>query len=217
VWSVGIGFYWTLPVNWAGFRDLPRDVDAAAKRSRTIRYQSERVRRWAQDNAVRLVDEIVYLDTRTDRATEGCRALLERASTRCEARAASLLFVAFEQHNLWRYNPHIGSFSRDLGFEPLGLPPDPLWIGGELFDPIQHFEQWRVRDSDGKAALRKRADEGLTRALAEFPEGPGRYSAIAARLNERDIRTRTGLPWTEDNVRKAVKSRIAAAGVGGQG
>lgn len=34
-----IGFYWTLPVNWAGFTTLPSDADAAAKVSCTIRYQ----------------------------------------------------------------------------------------------------------------------------------------------------------------------------------
>ena len=28
--AVGTGFYWTLPVNWTGFRRLPDDVDAAA-------------------------------------------------------------------------------------------------------------------------------------------------------------------------------------------
>ena len=32
-----VGFYWTLPVPWAGFVELPEDIDAAAKASRTIR------------------------------------------------------------------------------------------------------------------------------------------------------------------------------------
>jgi hypothetical protein len=210
--DVGIGFYWTLPVNWAGFRELPQDVEAAAEKSRTIRYQAERVRRWAKDNAVRLIDEIVYLDTRTDRATEGCRDALERARRRCKADGAFLLFVEFKQHNLWRYNPHIRSFSESLGFEPLGLSPDPLRIDGELFDPIRHFEQWRVRDQEGKAELRRRAEQGFAQALAEIPEGPGRYTAIADWLNEKGIRTRTGLRWTEENVRHVMKSRIAAAG-----
>ena len=39
-----VGFYWTLPVPWAGFTDLPKDIDAAVKASRTIRYQVQRVR-----------------------------------------------------------------------------------------------------------------------------------------------------------------------------
>lgn len=39
-----IGFYWTLPVNWAGFTTLPADADEAAKGSLTIRYQVDLVR-----------------------------------------------------------------------------------------------------------------------------------------------------------------------------
>ena len=48
-----VGVYWTLPVNWAGFRALPLDVDAAAAASRTIRYQRERVRGWVRGARVR--------------------------------------------------------------------------------------------------------------------------------------------------------------------
>jgi hypothetical protein len=35
-----VGFYWTLPENWSGFRSLPTDVEAAAVKSRSIRYQT---------------------------------------------------------------------------------------------------------------------------------------------------------------------------------
>lgn len=34
-----VGFYWTFPVRWAGFRDLPDDVARAAEASRTVQYQ----------------------------------------------------------------------------------------------------------------------------------------------------------------------------------
>ena len=36
-----VGFYWTLPVPWAGFTHLPDAVEAAAKASQTIRSQCE--------------------------------------------------------------------------------------------------------------------------------------------------------------------------------
>ena len=65
-----IGVYWTLPVNWVGFGNLPTDVDAAAAVSRTIRYQRERIRLYVQENCGQLVDEIAFMDVRTDRATE---------------------------------------------------------------------------------------------------------------------------------------------------
>ena len=44
-----VGFYWTLPVPWAGFTSLPKAVDDAAKLSRTIRYQRDLIRRYAAD------------------------------------------------------------------------------------------------------------------------------------------------------------------------
>ena len=39
-----VGFYWTLPVPWAGFTALPEKIEDAAKVSRTIRYQMQLIR-----------------------------------------------------------------------------------------------------------------------------------------------------------------------------
>ncbi|WP_158169274.1 hypothetical protein [Methylobacterium mesophilicum] len=41
-----VGFYWTFPVRWAGFLDLPDDVARAAQASRTVAYQRALVRRF---------------------------------------------------------------------------------------------------------------------------------------------------------------------------
>lgn len=81
--DAAVGFYWTRPVNWAGFTRLPRDVEEAAQASRTIRYQMERVRAWARDNAVALVEEVPFLDLRTDRVTDACGEALAKARARC--------------------------------------------------------------------------------------------------------------------------------------
>jgi hypothetical protein len=62
-----VGFYWTQPVPWARFTALPQDVEAAAKASRTIRYQREAVHREARKNHWELVDEVVYLELRRRR------------------------------------------------------------------------------------------------------------------------------------------------------
>ena len=68
------GVYWTLPVNWADFRDLPvEDIDAAAAASKTIRYQRECVRRYVRDEGGELAAEIAFMETRTDRATDAVR------------------------------------------------------------------------------------------------------------------------------------------------
>ena len=44
--------------------------------------------------------------------------------------------------------------------------------------------------------------EGLQAALAEVPDGNGRWQAIAGLLNGRGIRTIRGGSWTAENVRK---------------
>jgi hypothetical protein len=69
-----VGFYWTLPVNWSDFRSLPSDVKVATAKSRTIRYQRALVRNWVRDEPpAELVDEIAFMDTRPDRATEAVK------------------------------------------------------------------------------------------------------------------------------------------------
>lgn len=78
-----LGICWTLPVNWAGFRDLPPSVEAAAAGSKTIRYQCERVRRHVEDVCGDWIAEIAFMDSRTsdlwmgrvDPARAGCRPL----------------------------------------------------------------------------------------------------------------------------------------------
>ena len=75
-----VGFYWTLPVNWSGFRNLPADVEAAAAKSRTIRYQRAMVQNWVRNNPpAELVDEIAFMDTRPDRCcTAGNMSAISR-------------------------------------------------------------------------------------------------------------------------------------------
>jgi hypothetical protein len=70
------GFYWTLPVPWAGFTALSRDVDKAAAQSRTIRYQCERVRRFAKDNHLSLAHEETFLALDSDRVADTMAAPL---------------------------------------------------------------------------------------------------------------------------------------------
>lgn len=54
-----VGFYWTLPMPHEGFKELPEDTEAAAKASRTVRYQRERVRLHVEAEGGVLVGEAV--------------------------------------------------------------------------------------------------------------------------------------------------------------
>ena len=199
-----VGFYWTLPVNWAGFRDLPRDPEAAAAKSATIRYQMERVRRHVREVGGTLAGEIVFMDTRPDRATAAVQEGLARARTLCADRDATLLFVEFADSHFWRRNPHLHDALRDYGMRPEGLSPVPLTIDGRFFDPARHFGDWRRRDATAAARLRRDARAGLEDALARTPEGPGRTKAMADLLNATGVATVRGGAWTAENVRKAL-------------
>lgn len=204
-----VGVYWTLPVNWLPFRDLPADVDAAAAASRTIRYQRVRVRRYVDEAGGKLVAEIAFMDTRTDRATEAVRDVLRRNQAGLTAARPTLLAVRFDDPGQWRPNPFLDRAAADLGLDLIGLPPDPLVIDGETFDPARHFAAWRKCDGAAMAGLRYAAEAALTAVLTEIPAGNGRWAAVAALLNGRDVRTIRGGHWTAENARKLAGRRAS--------
>ena len=197
-----LGIYWTLPVNWAGFRDLPPSVEAAAAASKTIRYQRERVRRHVQDDGGDLIAEIAFMDTRTDRATDAVRDVLHRHAPTFPIASPTVLTVRFEDNSHWRPNPFIHHAASELGLDLIGLSPDPLLIDGHIFDPARHFATWRRRDATAMARLRLNADEALSAALATTPPGEGRWQTIANSLNAQHVRSIRGGAWTPENVRE---------------
>ena len=200
-----IGFYWTLPVHWADFRKLDTNVEVAAKQSMTVRYQMERVRRWAKAEGYTLIHEVAYIEKKPDRATAACRKALERATKKCPGSGTALLFVDFADRNLWRRNTFIPDISEELGFKPIELSPKPIDIDGVLFDPIHHFMDWREKHKLGKTDLRQVAEDGLFEAFRIFRGNEQPYARMAEWLNKHDIKTTTGIKWTNENVRKAIK------------
>lgn len=195
-----LGFYWTLPVNWAGFTDLPREADAAAAASRTIRYQRDRIRRWVHEEKGNLLAEAVFMDSRPDRGTDAIRDDIARLLAEAETRDATLLLVDFTQAFGWR--PH-GPLYDLIGASPrcLMLTPDPVMIDGRLFDPARHFRQWRALDS----AYRETKEAQLLavgQTMADLRARGASHAAIAAGLNETGLKTANGRAWSAETVRK---------------
>jgi hypothetical protein len=197
-----VGFYWTLPVNWAGFRDLPTDADSAAALSQTVRYQVARARRFVRDQRGTMLAEIAFCDVRHDRATDAVRSTLRKHAA-AHAGRATLLYVRFNEIDHWRPNIHLVHEAERLGLTSLPLSPDALLIDGVLFDPARHFREWRERDRTMKGRLDVNAAAALRVALDAVKEGPGRWQTIAARLNADGVRTVRGGWWTAEGVRKA--------------
>ena len=99
----------------------------------------------------------------------------------------------------------------DAGVPVLGLPADEIMLEQQRFDPAEHFSMWRVRDAEERDRRRREVPAALVAALAEVPEGRGRWKAMAGLLNERDVPTPGGgRIWTPENVRKAARVVEAA-------
>lgn len=195
-----IGIYWTRPVPWVGFNTLSPDADIAVRQSRTICYQREVVRRYVREAGGVLEHEVALLELAPDRATPESATELARVVAGA-APEAIFISVEFSENRGWRPHP----FLRDglpLG-RTLALPPEPILIEGQIFDPIQHFRGWRALEkahSAGKAGHRA----AILAALEGLPEG---WSSRAAALNAAGYRTNGGKGWTADNLRKFAGQR----------
>jgi len=176
---------------------LPQDVDAAAKVSRTIRYQRDLVRRHVREEHGILAREMALLELAPDRATPESLGILEKLVRECPPQAV-FISVDFSVAQGWRPQPSLRK-----GVPPersYALSPDPLPIDGVIFDPRSHFRQWRHKEQQhisGKSAHRATILGALSecRTTASFAEK-------ATQLDGLGLRTHGGRVWTPDNLRK---------------
>ncbi|WIJ25784.1 hypothetical protein [Devosia sp. RR2S18] len=206
-----VGFYWTFPVPSAGFTSLPKDVEEAARLSRTIRYQRQVVRHYVQSLRGTLVGELVFLELQPDRGTEHIEATLEKALSLCLKHNAQLLLVDFAQEGGWRSHPFMFRLMQRAPVSSLGLPPEPAMVDGEWFDPIVHFRRARKAASDRTAAARRREVlASRVSVLSSQHAGSQRFKVIAEQLNLEGTTTVNGRRWSEANVRAFLKKMSAS-------
>lgn len=205
-----VGFYWTFPVRWAGFLDLPDDAAKAAEASRTVAYQRELVRRYVEGEKGHLVGEVAAIEVSPDRGTSAIEGDIAKAGRLCRDLNAELVYVDFYRNGGWRPHPLLGeaiSKLRLAGVEAMDLPAEEIMLDGRRFDPAEHFSMWRVDEVIERARRRVDVPAALREALDEEPEGRGRWARVAALLNERGVPTLGGgKTWTSDNIRKAARS-----------
>ena len=200
-----VGFYWTLPVPWAGFTSLPKTVDDAAKLSRTIRYQRDRIRQYARDSRFELVYEKVFLEVYPDRGSKQMLEPLQKVKSICEAKNAVLLFVDFWEINRWRDHDYLRNWLDNAGIETHRISPDAIMIDQKSFDPHAHFANWRNKQSEWTLGKERRKQMALARAQ-QLQDGGKKNDEIAEALNSEKLRSPTGRPWTEDNIRKLMSA-----------
>lgn len=196
-----VGFYWTLPVPWAGFQSLPDDVDEAAEQSRTIRYQRDLVRRWVAEENGQLIAEKVFLELQPDRATEYVEAPLGEAIRLCRESDACLVYVDFQERFKARPNQFLARALDVNELDSMALAPEEIQMDGVQFDPIEHFRTWR---GAYKEHQKHKPDKGakVHEEIHNMRESGATWAAVADRLNEQNLKTLNGKPWSADNVRK---------------
>ncbi|MFC3314184.1 hypothetical protein ACFOHK_15555 [Falsigemmobacter intermedius] len=194
-----VSIAWTRPVNWLRFTDLPRDIDAAAAKSRTIRYQRDLIRRWVQETQGRLVHEEAVMELSPDRATPQAVSVIE--ALRRQHPSATFLAVAFPRANGWR--PHVHLEALLLKGRYHLLDPDPYISAAFSFDPSTHFSDWETQNASHRGQKACHRAEILA-AIATLD--PMSLTRKADALNERGLTTHTGKAWTKDNLAKFLSS-----------
>jgi len=212
-----LGFYWTLPVPWVGFRDLPNDVDAAAEKSLTIRYQRDRVRKWVVGEKAELFHEEVYIEVEPDRVTGHLQSVVGRLLDRCRKEDAVLVFVDFSSVFGWRSNKFVlETLKLSNEHKPdlfVNLYPDEIVMDGKIFDPIRHFKSWRQRQKERIISKPERI-KILLEAIFNREETwnlPLTTTELAKVLNRDGLRTLTGKEWNNENLRKFIKQHADAS------
>jgi len=107
------------------------------------------------------------------------RDILQRHAPVWQATRPTLLTVGFDQLHHWRPNPFLAQAANDFSLKLLVLPPDPLLIDDQVFDPTRHFRVWRKRDESAMACLRLTAAREFEATMAETPAGPDRWKRVA--------------------------------------
>jgi hypothetical protein len=207
-----VGLYWTYPVKWAGFTQLSQNAKEAARQSRTIGYQRALITRHQKAKRGVLIDEIVFLEPRRnphEALPNGKKRLLEHPLARrlkqYEGGETILLWVDFGMSNGWRSHRHLRETIAKLNMRNEPLDPIEWPVDGELFVPSKHFREWDVLDEAADTWIEMAIPMALAAALDRIPEGYGRNPKIADYLNDLGVPTKTGLPWTRDTVKIAIK------------
>jgi hypothetical protein len=199
-----VGFYWTLPAPFAKFTVLPDDIDAAAEKSTTIRYQRERVRRWVKEEKGALRAERAFLELAPDRGTPEGATAVDAAITVARAEDAELVLVDFGEAFGWRTHPALRRRLETSGHPFIMLSPEPVILDGKRFDPITHFRTWGETWKRFRASKEARKGAVLA-ALGTLPMEEMTYVEMAASLNDARISTVSGKSRTKETLRKFLK------------
>lgn len=218
-----IALYWTLAVPWAGHTELSPDANQAATESKTIQYQQRLVRHWVKPG--HLIDEVTFMERDAFRPSEKIIGVLERIAARCRQEGAGLVYVRFGGQYRVRYHSELENWIK-YNLIKAGIPcihidaegeEDPAeWTEDQLntynpkqlypgvIDPFAHFRAWKAAHKVHKSQLPDHIKK-VAGIISELRRLKLTLSQIAANLNERNLFSTTGRPWTSESLRKFMK------------
>lgn len=200
-----VGFYWSLPVPWAGFVKLDRDMDVAVTQSRTIAFQRALVRDHAEKHGLTLIHEEAFLEIEPDRGSTHIIPALRKAAAACRTEGAELLYVNFAGVHGWRNHHAMEHWLEQAEISAVAIEAAPILVNGTLFDPYAHFSDWRERQNQWTESKHDRASKARARA-GELLAAGYKKPAVARMLNDEGLRSVSGKPWTADSLRKLLAS-----------
>lgn len=198
-----VGFYWTLPVFWAEFRDIPSNPIEAARKSKTIRYQRTYAHQHVAACGGKLIAEYAYIDNSPDRGTEFIIPKIRQVIAKCRQHDAILLYVDFADAFYWRpqrfLNDELATYEDREPLEPL-----PIQMDGSTFDPIEHFRRWRRLDRSEPEKRHILAMKALKAAAAKYAHLHRRHQLTADALNAAGVLPPRATKWTAASVGKTL-------------
>ena len=199
-----VSFYWTRPVPRV-LEDLPASPNAAAAKSRTVRYQQELAKEFVRNSHGDLVAEFVFLEVKGKRSGDYIVDSLGSVEKACLKNHATLIYIDFWSESHWRRHNRLIDALNDMAdkdIKMIPLPPDCIKIDGKSFDPFDHFRHWDSTITADNKQRRIKAEQAMRSLAKRHPPVPGRYAEIAHSLNSDGVGTISGRGhWRPDNVR----------------
>lgn len=202
-----IAFYWTFSIPWAGFTHVPyRDADAAAERSRTIKYQRDLIRGYADREGYELIAERAFVDSSPDRGTDKINSRIADISNLCKQNNASLMTVDFTGDIARRKHNHLIYSIEKSGVICVQVAHHNDIVSLDEFDPAKHFK--KKREENRERSNNSRRNERIALSLEIIKDAAANgltLGKIADFMNSNGFFTPTGRSWSDDNVRKFIK------------
>jgi len=162
--------------------------------------QRTAIHRCVKENGWELIHEQAYVELQPDRVLPESEAELLMLNQRASEADALVLYVDFSREIGWR---------RHIWLQALAAKHEDRFLNVQLYSEDRerfksHFSKWRNDYKDWLVSRDDRQEKAVSRIKEMQAEGLS-WAKIAQQLNDEDILSLTGKPWTSEGLRKYYK------------